>query len=154
MGPARDSKETCESAECAIDLEFSIDSFSTTLTEMKKKKKRKKRKEKTNPERSRRGSWRGVGTAIVWREKEGWQRGEGAEEEGGRKVERSCSEINYAKYFPSLEYEIAPLEFLVTRGKRIYFATANPGDRVKNTFDGVAPPFETCREIELLTSTL
>lgn len=109
----------------------------------KEKEKKKEKKEKTNSERSRRGSWRVVGTAIVlaaWGGEGGRERGEG----GGRrrKVERSCSEINYAKYFPSLEYEIAPLEFLVTRGERIYFATASPADRVKNTFDTGVPPFE------------
>mgnify|MGYP004579669735 CR=1 FL=1 len=114
----------------------------------KKKEKKKKRKDESRKKQAWFVARSGNSDRLAG------ERGGGSGGGRGRKVERSCSEINYAKYFPSLEYEIAPLEFLVTRGKRIYFATANPGDRVKNTFDGVAPPFETCREIELLTSTL
>lgn len=35
----------------------------------------------------------------------------------GEKVERSCSKINYAKYFPSSEYEIVAASSLYTRRK-------------------------------------
>lgn len=37
--------------------------------------------------------------------------------EGGEKVERSCSKINYAKYFPSSEYEIVAASSFYTRRK-------------------------------------
>lgn len=51
------------------------------------------------------------------------------------KVERSFSKINYAKYFPSSEYEIVATRVRFTRrGSWIYFPAANYSSRKKDYF--------------------
>lgn len=66
-----------------------------------------------------------------------FQRGEDA---AGDKVERSFSKINYAKYFPSSEYEIVAASSLYTTRKlNLLSRAANYSSRKKDYF---IPPNE------------